>query len=391
MNPLIQLKKITSLNVIAVLLACFEILPRAQAVTTGPEDYFPNNTTAVGQQALLNLTTGYNNTANGYYSLWDNTTGVGNTATGSYALYINTNGSQNTATGLAALSGNTTGDNNTATGSYALWDNTTGTQNTATGREALERNTTANNNTAVGFHGALQNTTGANNTAIGHNALAHNTIGSSNIALGKGAGVFLTTGSNNIDIGSAGVGGESNTIRIGSVQTRTFIKGISGVALAGATVVVNAAGQLGVAASSAHFKHKIRPMDKESEAILALKPVSFCYDQDIDEQGLTQFGLVAEDVEKVNPDLVVRDEAGKPYSVRYDQVNAMLLNEFLKAHSKMEEQQATIAQLKSAVEKQEASNAQQQKQIETLTAGLQKVSAQIELSKAAPKTVQNGQ
>jgi hypothetical protein len=239
------------------------------------------------------------------------------------------------------------------------------------------RNTTANNNTAVGFHGANQNTTGMNNTAIGHNALAHNTIGSSNIALGKGAGVFLTTGSNNVDIGSAGVAGESNTIRIGSVQTRTFIKGISGVALAGATVVVNAVGQLGVAASSAHFKHEIRPMNKESEAILALKPVSFCYDQDIDEQGLTQFGLVAEEVEKVNPDLVVRDTEGKPYSVRYDQVNAMLLNEFLKEHRKVQQLEADAAQTR--------------KQVEALTASLQKVSAQLELSKTAPQTVLNNQ
>jgi hypothetical protein len=386
MNPLTQSKNTTILPVVVVLtLACFALSPRAQAVTTDPEDYFPNFTTAVGQEALLNLTSGnfntaigfkalnYNttgsyNTANGSGALSSNTTGGGNTATGFDALPSNTTGSDNTANGDHALSYNTNGDNNTATGSYALRFNTTGTQNTATGNSALFHNTTANNNTAVGFHGAFGNTTGRSNTAIGHNALANNTIGSSNLALGKGAGVFLTTGSSNIDIGSPGVGGESNTIRIGSVQTRTFIKGISGVALAGATVVVNAAGQLGVAASSANFKHEIRPMNKESEAILALKPVSFCYDQDIDEQGLTQFGLVAEEVEKANPDLVVRDTEGKPYSVRYDQVNAMLLNEFLKEHRKVE---------------------QMQKQIEALTAQIQKVSAQLDLSKPASQTAQN--
>jgi hypothetical protein len=188
--------------------------------------------------------------------------------------------------------------------------------------------------------------------------------------LGVSAGANLTTGSNNIAIGNFGVAAESNTIRIGQVQTRTFIKGISGVAIAGAPVVVNAGGQLGVAPSSADFKHETRPMAEESEVILALKPVSFCYNEDIDEQSLPQFGLVAEDVEKVNADLVLRDKDGRPYSVRSDQVNAMLLNEFLKEHRKVE---------------------QMQKQIEALTVGLQKVSAQIELSKPAPQTVLNDQ
>jgi hypothetical protein len=178
------------------------------------------------------------------------------------------------------------------------------------------------------------------------------------------------------------------------VQTRAFIKGISGVAIAGAAVVVNAGGQLGVAPSSADFKHEIRPMGDESEAILTLKPVSFCYDQDIDEQGLPQFGLVAEDVEKVNPDLVLRNEEGKPYSVRYEAVNAMLLNEFLKEHKRVQEQGATITGQRKDFE---AAIAQQQKQIEALTATvkeqasqIQKVSAQLELSKPAPQTVLNG-
>ena len=214
-------------------------------------------------------------------------------------------------------------------------------------------------------------------TASGEGALFRNTTGSSNIALGVNAGSNLTIGNNNIDIGNVGVAAEANTIRVGmqGTQTRTFIAGISGVAVAGSAVVVNANGQLGIAASSGRFKDEIKPMDKASEAILALQPVTFHYKKEIDPTRTLQFGLVAEDVEKVNPDLVVRDKEGKPYSVRYDQVNAMLLNEFLKEHRK--------------VQLLEASAAQQQKQIEALTAGLQKVSAQLEASKPAPQMVNN--
>jgi hypothetical protein len=341
--------------------------------------------TAVGFQALFNNTTGISNTANGYQALFGNTDGFLNTANGAFALANNRIGDNNTATGYAALyrntgmqntangayalSSNTLGHDNTATGYIALSSNTTGIQNTVTGAFALANNRIANNNTADGFQ-ALNSNTGAGNTAIGSNALLGNSTGTFNIGLGVSAGTNLTTGSNNIAIGNYGVAGESNTIRIGQAQTRTFINGISGVAIAGAAVVVNANGQLGVVASSADFKHQIRPMAEESKAILALKPVSFCYDQDIDENGLPQFGLVAEDVEKVNPDLVLRDKEGKPYTVRYDQVNAMLLNEFLKARRQIDAQQ---------------------KQIEALTAGLQKVSAQLEASKPAPHLVNNNQ
>jgi len=286
---------------------------------------------------------------------------------------------------------NTTGNNNTANGLGALASNTTGSSNTANGFNALSLNTTGNNNTANGLQTLFNNTTGTRNTAIGHQALFNNSTGSSNIALGKSAGLNLTTGSDNIDIGSVGGGGESNTIRIGSVQTRTFIKGISGVAVAGAAVVVNAGGQLGVAASSERFKKEIKPMDKASEAVLSLKPVSFRYKKEIDPECTPQFGLVAEEVEKVNPDLVARDEKGKAYTVRYEAVNAMLLNEFLKEHRTVQEHEATITQVKSTVAKQEATIAQQQKQIEALTTGLQKVSDQLELSKPFPRTVVNNQ
>jgi hypothetical protein len=198
-----------------------------------------------------------------------------------------------------------------------------------------------------------------------------NNTGSNNIALGSNAGANLTTGSDNIDIGAPGVVGESNTIRIGrvGVQTSAYIRGISGATVAsGVTVIVDTNGHLGTVQSSARFKEAIKPMDKASESILALEPVTFRYRKEVDPEGIPQFGLVAEDVEKVNPDLVVRDNKGELLSVRYDQVNAMLLNEFLKEHRKVE---------------------QLEKQVEALTAGLQKVSAQLELSKRAPQTVLN--
>jgi hypothetical protein len=192
------------------------------------------------------------------------------------------------------------------------------------------------------------NTTGHSNTAIGVAALAGNTTGSGNIALGFNAGLNLTTGSNNIDIGNSGATAESNTIRIGvqGTQTFTIIAGISNdIQAFGTPVIVTTDGFLGVATSSARFKDQIKPMDKASEALFALKPVTFHYKKKIDPAGISQFGLVAEEVEKVNPELVVRDKEGKPYSVRYDQVNAMLLNEFLKEHQKLEKLEATVADL----------------------------------------------
>jgi len=244
---------------------------------------------------------------------------------------------------------------------------------------ALTSATTANGNTATGADALRSNNTGESNTADGQNALFNNTTGSSNIALGFRAGSNLTTGNNNIDIGNLGVAGESSTIRIGLFQSSTFIAGISGVAVTGRPVVVNANGRLGVTASSARFKQAIKPMDKVSEAILALKPVTFRYKKEIDADGTPEFGLVAEDVEKVNPDLVVRDADGKPFSVRYDAVSAMLLNEFLKEHRKVEQQRRDF----------EAALAQHQKQIDALSAALQRVSAQIEVSKRTPQVAEN--
>ena len=378
--------------------------------------------TAVGDTALFDNTTGWVNTAVGAGALEVNSTGVWNTAVGSSALQDNTGsfntsgnnntatgseamggnpdiqmtGSNNTATGATALQNDTTGFNNTATGYQALGSNSTGNYNTASGQGALLSNTTGFNNTATGVdalrnsgignyntadgQGCLySNTTGRNNTATGQNALRNNTTGSFNVALGGNAGFNLTTGSNNIDIFDRGVAGEANTIRIGrqGTQTTTFIAGISGATVpTGVAVIVDASGHLGTTTCSARFKDAIKPMDKASEAILALKPVTFRYKHELDPHGIPQFGLVAEEVERVNPDLVARDEQGKPYSVRYEAVNAMLLNEFLKEHR-------TVQELKSAAAKQEATIAHQQKQIETLTAGLQKVSAKLEARRGA--------
>jgi uncharacterized coiled-coil protein SlyX len=338
--------------------------------------------TAIGAGTLL-ANTADENTATGAGALLSNTIGIRNTANGAFTLLSNTTGIENTANGCQALYNNTSGSENTANGAFALYYNTTGHDNAANGQAALVNNTAGNDNTADGV-----------------TALDNNTTGNNNIAVGSTAGFNLTTGDFNIDIGNNGIAGEAFTIRIGDVesQTRAFIAGIFAVPVTGTGVVVDSDGQLGVAASSQRFKDEIKPMDKASEAILALKPVTFRYKHEIDPKRIPQFGLVAEEVEKVNPDLVVRDNEGKPYSVRYDQVNAMLLNEFLKEHRRVEEQEAAIADLRSAMAQQrkdfETAMAQQQKQLQALTASLkeqasqiQKVSAQIEVSTPTPQTV----
>ena len=386
-----------ALLLIPLVLACFGLSPSSRAVTPAPDGGYPNNNTAEGFNALFSLTTGYNNTANGANALSNNTTGYNNTANGIIALSSNTTGFENTANGAAALFSNNTGARNTANGFNALFSNTKGSVNTATGFSALYSNTTGYHNTANGYYALYSNTTGGSNTAEGYQALQNNT-GSDNIGLGVNAGLNLTTGSQNIDIGNSGVAGESNTMRIGRAanQTRAFIAGIRGVTTANANavpVVIDSAGQLGTMSSSKRFKKEIKPMDQTSEAILGLKPVTFHYKSD--STGTAQFGLIAEEVAKVNPDLVVRDENGEIYSVRYEAVNAMLLNEFLKEHRaflkeqrKVEAQEATITQLKQDFQSRLA---EQEKQIKALTAGLQKVSAQLEVSKPAPQTVLNNQ
>jgi hypothetical protein len=377
-------------------LVFFSLVQNTQAVTPPPEGAYPGGNTAEGQDALLSLTTGTYNTANGFLSLKSNTTGRFNTAIGAGALLFNTAG-QNTATGAGALLSNTTGDSNTANGESALFFNTTGTfntangagalennttggTNTATGVQALEHNTTGNTDTATGVNALRQNTTASNNTATGYQALVSNTTGDDNTALGSEAGRDQTTGSGNVYIGRSMVGfaGESN---------KTYIRNINFTGLDGAAVTVDVnTGLLGHVTSSRRYKQDIKPMDKTSEALYQLKPVTFRYKKEINRTQAVSFGLIAEEVAEVNPDLIVRDNAGKPETVRYDQVNAMLLNEFLKEHRKNEEQEATITQLRKELQ---ATAAHQQKQIEALTTGLRKVNARLEMGRSAPQVAES--
>ena len=267
--------------------------------------------------------------------MFSTTTASFNTAVGAGALAANT-GTGNTSTGAGALLGNT-GDDNTADGAFALGSNTIGSGNTAHCQGALVNNISGNNNTADGI-----------------TALNNNTTGSFNIALGIGAGSGVTTASNVICIGTDG-NNVDNACYIGNIFNSTSSGGIA--------VFVNSNGRLGTATSSRRFKEEIKPMDKASEAVFALKPVTFRYKKEIDAGRTSQFGLVAEEVEKVSPDLIVRDKEGKPYSVRYDAVNAMLLNEFLKEHRKNEEQERRIDALTAQLKEQAAQ--------------IQKVSAQL--------------
>lgn len=413
-----------------VALTCFalwQFAPEGFGVVPAPDGGYPGFNTAEGQNALKNLTTGVGNSAVGWYSLFSNTDGsyntavgagalvlnlgnqstaegIENTATGAGALLSNTTGGANTASGAFALLSNTEGDDNTASGFKALFSNTTGTNNTASGDRALRDNTIGTDNTAIGFQALLSNTgeggsfygsfntaagsqalsanttgdanaaigmralssniTGIGNTAVGYSSLSSNTNGSGNIALGYEAGSDVTTANNVICIGAHG-NNVDNSCFIGSIFGATSPNGVG--------VFINQFGRLGTVTSSARFKDDIKLMDNASEALLALKPVTFHYKKSIDPQGIPQFGLVAEDVEKVSPDLIVRDKEGKPYSVRYDQVNAMLLNEFLKEHRKVEKLEATAAEQQNTIKDLTA-------MLKDHTAQIQRVSAQVEMS-----------
>jgi Chaperone of endosialidase len=354
MNHMVNLK---TLGLLALALTCLESLPALRAVVPAPDGGYPGGNTAEGQNALLSRTTGGFNTGVGWFSLKSLTTGSFNTGVGAGTLVLNT-ADQNTATGAGALLSNTSGFGNTANGAFALLNNTTGYSNTATGAAALRFNTT-----------------GSVNTANGVSALSSNTTGNGNTALGVLAGTNVTTANNVICIGSNVAGANmSDSCFIGNIYNTTTVSGTT------LPVIVSDQGQLGTTPSSRRFKHEIKPMNNASEAILALKPVTFHYKSD--ETNTPQFGLIAEEVAEVNPNLVVRDKDGQIYTVRYDAVNAMLLNEFLKEHRKVEEQGREM-------QEQKAIAARQQKQIEALTAGLQKVSAQLEASKPAPQVAEN--
>src|SRR6266436_956199 len=381
--------------------------------------------TGVGAGALV-LNTGSDNTAVGTAALLLNTTGADNVAVGTDALVFNDSGSENTAVGTFALENNTV-DANTATGAFALEANTTGGTletsvlgfdlgpNTAIGSHALENNVDASANTAVGYKALHTQVTGftfgsdphlAGNTAVGfealgnltgaaagdnaandgygYQALSTLTDGDSNVAVGFQAGFNLASWFNNIYIGAfsgpfpAG-SSENYVIRIGSIQSSCFIQGISGVTGANFTDMVlldPLTGQLGDLSSSAQYKKEIQPMDKTSEAIFSLRPVTFHYKND--KTNTPQFGLIAEEVAKVNPALIGVDKEGKPYCVRYEQIDAMLLNEFLKGQKKVEEQQSKIDNQQASIAELKATVAQQAKGMEALTAQLKEQAAQIQ-------------
>jgi len=301
-----------------------------------------------------------------------------------YQALSKSNTFDNTAVGWGALL-NSRGEfpiQNTAVGSQALYFNIDGSGNTATGYIALAHNNGAFN-TGTGVGALLFNSNGQSNTAVGYEALVNNTTGDSNTALGDDAGAKLTTGSDNVCIGAGvlGVAGERNTTRI---------RNIYGSVATTRAVYVNSDNKIGTLSSSRRYKEDIKPMDEASETLFALSPVTFRYKKDIDGSHALSFGLIAEDVAKIDPNLITRDEGGKPQTVRYDAGNAMLLNEFLKEHRKVEEQnyklqeqEATIAQLKSGMRTLAATVKEQDSKI-------QKVSDQLEVKVAVKNSINRG-
>src|SRR6476660_5596020 len=403
------------LTTIVFALGCFALgLPKTFGVVPAPDGGYPGGNTAEGASALASLSNGTFNTAVGFLSLRSNTNGqfntaigagallanvgnpgpvegVENTGNGAFALFTNTEGTGNTAAGASALFSNTIGGSNTASGANAMFSNSTGSANTATGAFALNDNVTGNFNTAIGSQALLSNAIGGNNTAIGGNALftntdghdntaaglqalASNTTGDANTAVGRNALVSNITGNGNTALGiSAGsdVTDASNVICIGhvgaNVNDSCFIGNIRDALVApdASPVLIDSAGNLGTTSgSSRRFKNEIQPMEKASESIIALRPVTFHYKTD--KTNTTQFGLIAEQVAQVNPELVVRDQNGELLTVRYEAVNAMLLNEFLKEHRKNEQQEETITQLKSSAAREQAIAARQQEEIKAL-------------------------
>ena len=424
-NSVSRLHLRRGLLLVPLVLACFAMTP-AQAVTPPPVGGYPGFNTAIGDFALLNNdnTQGLFNTALGFNALRNNTTGDHNTAFGLNTLLFNTTGTGNMGIGGGCLRENTTGGNNTSIGFQAMSANTTGGENVAIGFHALNSNTTGIRHVAIGFEAMLENTTGSNasnalgyqalrqsngnfNNAFGWRALASNTTGGNNVAMGDGTGQANTTGSNNTYIGAnaGNTGGTgsgniaigsnagvnmttaSNVICIGddgdssafTATNRTFIGNIHGITPGSGnqlSVVIDEDGQLGAPVSSRRFKNDIKPMAQTSEAILKLKPVTFHYkNKDSKPTGL-DYGLIAEDVAEVNPDWVVFERDGKtPLSVRYSEINVMLLNEFQKEHKKVQDLEKGIAALTAQL-KEQASQ-------------IQKVSAQVELNARAPRTVAN--
>jgi trimeric autotransporter adhesin len=329
-----------------------------------------DNNTAYGYAALSSNTTGHDNTASGFQALWSNTTGFRNTASGQQALYSNTDGYRNTASGANTLKNNTTGTNNTASGVSAL-ENNNGHFNTASGVLALFGNISGKYNTAGGYTALYANTTGHYNTALGYQALFQST-GSRNLALGNQAGYHLTSGSSNIYLGHTGAASESTTMRLGQVQSRTFVAGTFGVPVNGGLVAVNSKGQLGVAAvSSARYKRDIQAMRDRSQGLFRLRPVTFRYKQD--PQGQRQYGLIAEEVVKVYPELVTKGADGKVESVQYHELIPLLLNEVQHQQQELTELKAQNERLQAALLQQQEREAERQAQNAALAARLERL------------------
>jgi polyhydroxyalkanoate synthesis regulator phasin len=346
-----------------------------------------DSNTAVGSFALADNTTGNFNTANGINSLIHNTIGFGNTATGAFSLKANTTGNGNTANGASTLSANTIGKFNTAIGGSTLSFNTIGENNTATGVSALQFNSTGNFNTAGGVNALSENDQGSFNSAFGHNALAHNHIGdknsvlgdqglfsktdgNSNLALGYNAGFNLVSGSNNIYLMNLGVSAESNTIRVGlTTHLRTFISGIRGktVGANAVPVVIDSNGRLGTVVSSARFKKDIQDMNEASRKLLQLRPVTYRY-KEADESGANpiEYGLIAEEVAKVYPDLVAFGADGKIETVQYQKLTPMLLNEVKWLNKMLENEKQQSKGLEKELKDEHLNNQQQAQEIESL-------------------------
>ena len=388
------MKTTTQLVLSFIILCLVAVAPIVQAVVPPPDGGYPGGNTAEGQNALLNLTSGGFNTAIGWLSLRGDMTGSFNTAVGAGTLFRNI-AEENTAVGTGALLSNSTGIRNTATGAFALFSNTgpadnpnrpsgeLGSFNTANGDQALFNNTEGGVNTAVGYRALINNTTGFANTAIGADALANNSTGNSNIGLGGGAGIAVSTANEVIAIGTGGQN-VSNSCFIGQIYNNIQPQ----VGTDPDLVTISSDGRLGRAnVSSRRYKHDIQPMHTASEAIYELKPVSFRYHKQYDQTQTIAFGLIAEEVAEVNPDLVGRNPEGQPESVRYEQINAMLLNEFLKEHRrgeeqdcKIQEQETTIAELRSEIRSLAA-------MVNDQASELRKVSAQLQISNAAAQEI----
>ena len=377
LNPSSLLRRGWVLSLLA--LGSFGLCPVAQAVEpAAPDTALAGGNTADGQNALLSLTTGTFNSAFGFDSVLLISTASFDTGIGAGALLLDTAGT-NTAVGAGALLSNSTGSDNNAVGAFALFNNVGGFFNNALGRNVL-LNSDGDQNNAVGDDAMFSNTTGSFNTAVGDDALDGCIDGNSNIAIGDEAGTAIVHGSNIIMIGLSAV-----SSAFGEADNTTYINHIFGEPVGvgpGQAVFVDSDGVLGFTTSSRRVKHGIKPMDKSSEALFALKPVTFKYNND--KSDMTCFGLIAEDVAEVNPELVLRDKEGEVSSVRYEQINSMLLNEFLKEHKKVQNLEVTVTQQQKGMEVLTA-------QLKEQAAQIQKVSAELEVSKPAPQTVLNNQ